>query len=203
MQNRRSRTRSACVRVTPATQAAEEKRRLPSRGNQTMTTTVAPKPPSSTDKRYKMLDAAMKRHQYQPDSLLEILHTAQELFGFLSDELMVYIARSLKLPPSRVFGVATFYNFFSLKPKGDHTCVVCMGTACYVKGAGEILKGLEKAHHIKAGETTPDGKLSLVVARCIGACGLAPAVVFDDETAGKLTPATTQERVKRLIEKQA
>jgi bidirectional [NiFe] hydrogenase diaphorase subunit len=165
-----------------------------------MTITAAPRPPSSTDKRYKMLDAAMKRHQYQPDSLLEILHTAQELFGFLADELMFYIGRSLKVPLSRVFGVATFYNFFSLKPKGEHTCVVCMGTACYVKGGGAILGGLEKSYGIKAGETTPDGKLSLVVARCIGACGLAPAVVFDDETAGRLTPESTLERVKRWTE---
>jgi len=162
-----------------------------------MTMTAAPKPPSSTDKRYKMLEAAMKRHQYQPDALLEILHTAQELFGFLTDELMVYVGRSLKIPLSRVYGVATFYNFFSLKPKGEHTCVVCMGTACYVKGAGEILGAVEKCCKIKAGETTPDGKVSLVVARCIGACGLAPAVVFDEEIGGRVTAAATLERVKK------
>ena len=165
-----------------------------------MTTAVAPQPPSTTDKRYKMLDAAMKRHQFQPDSLLEVLHTAQELFGFLADDLMVYIGRSLKIPPSRVFGVATFYNFFSLKPKGEHTCVVCMGTACYVKGAGDILAAVEKCHCIKPGETTPDGKMSLVVARCIGACGLAPAVVFDDELAGRMTPGSAVERTKRWMD---
>ena len=142
-----------------------------------MTTTAAPRPPSSTDKRYKMLDAAMKRHQYQPDSLLEILHTAQELFGFLADELMFYIGRTLKLPLSRVYGVATFYNFFSLKPKGEHTCVVCMGTACYVKGGGEILGGLEKSYRIKAGETTPDGNYSLEATSCLGACAQAPIVM--------------------------
>ena len=91
------------------------------------------------------------------------------------------IARSLRAPLSRVYGVATFYNFFKMKPAGEHTCTVCMGTACYVKGAGAILEALEAEHGIKAGETTPDQKLSLVTARCVGACGLAPAVVIDDD----------------------
>ncbi len=138
----------------------------------------------------------MKRHQYQADALLEILHTAQELYGFLADETMAKIGRALKLPPSRVYGVATFYNFFSLKPKGEHTCVVCMGTACFVKGAGDILHGLEKEHAIKAGETTPDGKLSITVARCVGACGIAPAVVFDNEVAGQQTKASVLARTR-------
>jgi bidirectional [NiFe] hydrogenase diaphorase subunit len=150
----------------------------------------------STDKRYKMLDAAMKRHQYQPDSLLEILHTAQELFGFLADELMFYIGRSLKVPLSRVFGVATFYNFFSLKPKGEHTCVVCMGTACYVKGADRVLAAIEQHAGIKAGETTPDQQLSLLTARCIGACGIAPAVVYDGAVTARQSPEDALERVK-------
>jgi bidirectional [NiFe] hydrogenase diaphorase subunit len=142
-----------------------------------------------------MLDAAMRRQQYQPDSLLEILHAAQELFGFLADDVLLYVATNLKLPRSRVYGVATFYNLFTLKPKGKHTCTVCMGTACYVKGAGAILEGLEQAHGIKAGETTPDGHLSVVVARCVGACGIAPAVVFDGEVAGQQGAAAVLARV--------
>jgi bidirectional [NiFe] hydrogenase diaphorase subunit len=160
--------------------------------------TVKQAPPShpSGDKRFKMLDAAMKRHAFQPNALLEILHTAQELFGFLEDDLLIYVGRSLRVPLSRVYGVATFYNFFSLKPKGEHTCVVCMGTACYVKGTKEILDSLQKTYNIKAGETTADNKLSLMTARCIGACGLAPAVVFDGEVVGKLTPGSALERVK-------
>jgi bidirectional [NiFe] hydrogenase diaphorase subunit len=152
---------------------------------------------ASGDKRFKMLDAAMKRHQFQPDALLEILHQAQELFGFLADDVMLYVARSLRLPPSRVYGVATFYNFFTLEPKGAHTCTVCMGTACYVKGAGEILTALQERHGVKAGETAPDGHLSVVVARCVGACGIAPAVAFDSEVAGQQTPASVLERVAR------
>ena len=152
------------------------------------------------DNRYKMLEATMKRHQYQPDALIEVLHTAQELFGFLEESLLLHIAHSLKLPLSRVYGVATFYHFFSLKQKGAHTCVVCMGTACYVKGAAEIVAAVEKQCGIKSGETTPDGKVSLVTARCLGACGIAPAIVFDGEVGGHLNAETTMERVKGWLE---
>jgi bidirectional [NiFe] hydrogenase diaphorase subunit len=152
--------------------------------------------PPAGDKRMKLLAATMKKHQYRGDALIEVLHTAQELFGSLSPELLRHVARALALPPSRVYGVATFYHFFSLTPRGEHSCVVCLGTACYVKGAGTILAEMEKTFHVKAGETTPDGKVSLLTARCLGACGIAPAVVFDNETAGHLTAETTRERVK-------
>jgi len=159
---------------------------------------LAPQTPPhpSGDKRFKLLDVAIKRHQFRQDALIEILHTAQELFGYLDNDVLIYVGRSLRVPLSRVYGVATFYNFFSMKPPGEHTCVVCMGTACYVKGAGQILQALERKHGIKAGETTGDGKVSLVTARCLGACGLAPAVVFDGEVAGKIGTEATLERVQ-------
>jgi bidirectional [NiFe] hydrogenase diaphorase subunit len=153
-------------------------------------------PHPSGDKRFKLLDVAIKRHQFRQDALIEILHTAQELFGYLDNDVLIYVGRSLRAPMSRVYGVATFYNFFSMKPPGEHTCVVCMGTACYVKGAGQILQALEQKHGIKAGETTEDGKVSLVTARCLGACGLAPALVFDGEVAGKIGVEQTLERVE-------
>ena len=157
-----------------------------------------PKPAHpSGDKRFKLLDVAVKRHQSRSDALIEVLHAAQELFGFLDDDVLLYVGRSLGVPLARVYGVATFYNFFSLKPKGEHTCVVCLGTACYVKGAGALLNALEAAEGIRSGETTRDDKLSLVTARCIGACGLAPAVVFDGETVGKVSPQAALERVAR------
>lgn len=142
-----------------------------------------------------MLDAAMKRHRHQPDSLIEILHTAQELFGYLAPDCLKYVGRCLKVPPSRVYGVATFYNIFSLKPRGEHTCVVCMGTACYVKGSTAIMSAIQREHHVEAGGTTADGKLSLVTARCLGACGLAPALVLDDEIAGGVTPESALARI--------
>jgi bidirectional [NiFe] hydrogenase diaphorase subunit len=142
----------------------------------------------SGDKRFRILDTTMKRHQYQPDALIEVLHKAQELFGYLEPDLLLYVARGLKLPPSRVYGVATFYHLFTLKPQGEHTCVVCMGTACFVRGAEKLLAAVHQLTHINPGETTKDRKLSLMTARCIGACGIAPAVVYDRTTAGQQTP---------------
>ena len=158
---------------------------------------LAPQTPPhpSGDKRFKLLDVAIKRHQFRQDALIEILHTAQELFGYLDNDVLIYVGRAVRAPLSRVYGVATFYNFFSMKPPGEHTCVVCMGTACYVKGAGQILEALEKKHGIRPGETTEDGKVSLVTARCLGACGLAPAVVFDGEVAGKIGVEATLARI--------
>ncbi|MBM3216363.1 bidirectional hydrogenase complex protein HoxE [Candidatus Poribacteria bacterium] len=148
------------------------------------------------DNRTKLLEASMKRHQFQPDALIEVLHTAQELYGHLDDELLMTIAHGLKVPPSRIYGVATFYHFFSLKPKGRHSCVVCMGTACYVKGASKVLSALEAHTGVRAGETTADGAVSLGTARCLGACGLAPAVVYDGEVAGQQTPDIVLNHVK-------
>ena len=116
----------------------------------------------SGDKRFKQLDITMKRNQYRQDSLIEVLHKAQSAFGYLEADVLTYIARGLKLPLSKVYGVATFYHLFSLKPNGVHTCVVCMGTACYVKGGGEVIKTLEKELEIKIGETTPDHQISLM-----------------------------------------
>lgn len=155
---------------------------------------VVGRPP--TDNRLKMLDAAMKRHRHQPDALIEVLHTAQELFGYLDTDCLKYVGRCLKVPPSRVYGVATFYNIFTLKPRGAHTCVVCMGTACYVKGTAAILAAVAQRHQVSPGNTTADGALSLVTARCLGACGLAPALVFDTEIAGSMTVDSTLARLE-------
>ena len=154
---------------------------------------------ASGDKRFKILEAHMKKHQYRHDALIEILHKAQELFGFLEDDLLLFVAYRLKLPASRVYGVATFYHFFALKPQGKHTCVVCLGTACYVKGSNQVLAAVEVKAGIKAGETTPDNQFSLLTARCIGACGIAPAVVYDGVVTPRQTPETAIEQVKGWI----
>jgi bidirectional [NiFe] hydrogenase diaphorase subunit len=154
---------------------------------------------ASGDKRFKILEAHMKKHLFKQDALIEVLHKAQELFGCLEDDLLLFIAYKLKLPASQVYGVATFYHFFTLKPQGRHTCIVCMGTACYVKGAEQILAALEEKAKIKAGETTADNQLSLMTARCIGACGLAPAVVYDGRVTPRQTPASALEQVKGWI----
>jgi bidirectional [NiFe] hydrogenase diaphorase subunit len=154
---------------------------------------------ASGDKRFKILEAHMKKHQFKQDALIEVLHKAQELFGYLEDDLLLFIAYRLKLPASRVYGVATFYHFFTLKPKGKHTCVVCMGTACYVRGGAKVLAAVEGEVKIKAGETTPDGEISLLTARCIGACGIAPAVVYDGTVTPRQTAELALEKVKGWI----
>jgi bidirectional [NiFe] hydrogenase diaphorase subunit len=151
------------------------------------------------DKRYKILEAHIKKFQHRQDALIEVLHKAQELFGFLEDDVLRYTAWQLKLPASRVYGVATFYHFFTLKPQGEHSCVVCLGTACYVKGANRILAAVEDRTHIRAGGTTPDNKLSLLTARCIGACGIAPAVVYDGTVTPRQTPATALARINQWV----
>ena len=148
------------------------------------------------DKRFKILEVHMKKHQFRQDALIEVLHKVQELFGYLEDDLLLFVSVKLKLPPSRVYGVATFYHFFQLKPQGQHACVVCMGTACYVKGADKIIDAITQQHKIRAGETTADNKLSLLTARCIGACGIAPAVTYDGQVAAKQSPETTLEKIK-------
>ena len=155
----------------------------------------------SGDNRFKLLDRAITKHQASGDALIEVLHVAQGIFGFLENDLLIYIAHKLKLPPSRVFGVATFYHFFRLKPQGDHTFVLCTGTACYVKGAGAVQKAVEHQCKCKFGETTSDKKISLVSARCVGSCGLAPVAVLDDKVAGKLTPEDAARRIKEWQEK--
>ncbi|MGA9529446.1 MAG: NAD(P)H-dependent oxidoreductase subunit E [Terriglobales bacterium] len=129
----------------------------------------------------------MSRYRYSGDALIEVLHTAQELYGFLSRPLLKTIAAKLRLPPSRVLGVATFYHFFSLKPKGEHTFVVCLGTACYVAGGLSLIEKLER-RCAKSGQTTADGKVSVETARCIGSCGLAPAVIYDGSVLARVTP---------------
>jgi bidirectional [NiFe] hydrogenase diaphorase subunit len=151
--------------------------------------------PPTDDKRWRVVFATMRKHGFAANSLIETLHTAQESFGFLSDPALIYIARSLHLPPARVYGVATFYNLFHLQPQGEHSCVICLGTACYIKGAAQIVAALEDATGISVGATTPDGQISLLAARCLGACGLAPACVFDGEVVGKLESRAAVERL--------
>lgn len=140
----------------------------------------------SGDRRFKTLDMVMKRNQFKADALIEVLHKAQEAFGYLEEDVLLYVARGLKIPVSKVYGVATFYHLFSLKPAGEHTCVVCLGTACYVKGSDKIAAALCEDLGVEMGKTSSDGKVSLVGARCIGACGIAPAVVYDGTVAGKV-----------------
>jgi bidirectional [NiFe] hydrogenase diaphorase subunit len=132
-----------------------------------------------------MVEKKLKSFGYSKDSLIEALHSAQDTFGYLSDEVLVFIAKRLSLPIGKVYSVATFYHYFRLKPKGKHSCIVCMGTACYIKGAKDILSTLEKRFDIKVSHTTKDELLTLISARCVGSCSIAPVVIIDNKTIGK------------------
>ena len=157
------------------------------------------KPPApSDDKRWKIVETRMRRLGNRPDALIEALHSAQEAFGFIDDSALRYVGETLSVPPSKVFGVATFYHYFTLKPQGEHTCVVCTGTACYINGAGEILAAIRAGLGIKPKETTADNNLSLLTARCLGACSLAPAAIVDGEVEGRVIPAELVDRLGRL-----
>ncbi len=147
-----------------------------------------PKPPlPSTDKRWKLVNAALRRNGYADHALIESLHSVQDAFGYLDETALRFVADSLDLPLAKVYGVATFYHLFTLKPKGRHSCVVCTGTACYIKGAGALLDEVKARFGIAPGQTTADNRLSLLTARCVGACGLAPAVVLDGQVLGNQT----------------
>lgn len=153
----------------------------------------------SHDKRWRIVEATARRYGNEGHALIEALHTVQECFGYLDEGALKYVASLLRLPLSKVMGVATFYHFFTMKPKGEHSCVICMGTACYIKGAPNLIEGVEKRYHIKPGETTKDGRLSLLTARCLGSCGLAPAVVFDGDVVGKLETADVLRRLEKWM----
>jgi bidirectional [NiFe] hydrogenase diaphorase subunit len=141
----------------------------------------------SGDERFGMLDKALKRARYSQDQLIEVLHTAQELFGYLSPDVLIYVGRALKLPLSKVFGVATFYHLFTFEPPGDHSATVCTGTACFVKGADAIVGALSREYSVAVGGTTEDGRFTLKTARCLGSCGMAPVVVLDGDVRGYVT----------------
>ena len=157
--------------------------------------TVRPPTPSD-DKRWRAVDARMLRLGFRPDALVEVLHTVQQSFGYLDDTSLRYVAGSLQVPLSKAYGVATFYSLFTLKPQGEHTCVVCTGTACHINGSGAIIAKVRERFGIAPKQTTEDNRISLLTARCLGACSIAPAVVYDGEAKGKQTPDAVISRLE-------
>lgn len=128
-------------------------------------------------------------------ALIEVLHRAQHIFGYLPEEVQTFVAEKLNIPTSKVFGVVSFYSYFTTEPRGEHVVNVCMGTACFVRGAAGVLSEFEKQLGIKMGQTTPDGKFTIEVLRCVGACGLAPVVTVNDRVYGHVTPSD----VKKIL----
>ncbi len=163
----------------------------------TMTHTLPMAP--TEDKRWRIVEATMRRNGFEPSGLIETLHSVQQAMGYLDEPALRWVAASLRVPLSKLYGVATFYHHFTLKPQGRHTCVVCLGTACYIKGSKQLLEQVEKKLGIHDGQTTADGEMSLLVARCIGACGLAPAAVVDGQVQGKSAATMLLERLDNVM----
>lgn len=153
----------------------------------------------SGDERYNAINRTMKRFNHEKDALLEVLHSTQETFGFLSEELLIYISTNLRVPLSQVYGVATFYHLFTFEPLGKHNCIICTGTACHVKGSAKIAEALSQHYDVPVGKTTEDGLLSLTTARCLGSCGLAPVTVLDGEVQGKATSEVLIQQVDQVL----
>ncbi len=141
-----------------------------------------------TEEQMQKLLNCIGEHRNDPGALMPVLHEAQNIYGYLPAEVQTVIAEKLNIPLAEVYGVATFYSQFSLYPKGKHQISVCLGTACYVKGADKILEVLEKELKISCGQCTPDSRFSIDSCRCVGACGLAPVMIIDGEVYGKIKP---------------
>ncbi len=142
---------------------------------------------------YSLLEDAIKDFEYKEDNLIQILHMAQAIFGYLPSEVQKFIAEKMDISLSHVSGVVTFYSFFSTQPKGKYKIQVCLGTACYVRGGKKIMEALKEELGIDIAETTPDRKFSLEVMRCIGACGLAPAISINDKVYKRVNPKKIRE----------
>jgi len=149
---------------------------------------VSHKLPDDHAQKLSRIAEIIAEFEAKPSNLIMILHAAQSIYGYLPYEVQKFVADKLKLPVSEVSGVVTFYSFFSTTPKGEHTILVCMGTACYVRGGKKLVDALQKHLNINVLETTEDGKFTLNAARCIGACGLAPAMMIDDTVYKSVNP---------------
>lgn len=135
---------------------------------------------------YKELKEYIQELPTQKGELISVLHRAQEIFGYLPVEVQEFISHEMDIAMSEIYGVITFYSFFTTEPKGEHPICVCMGTACYVNGAELILKELKRELGVKVGEVSRDGKFSIDVLRCVGACGMAPVVTIGTRTFGRI-----------------
>jgi len=166
----------------------------------TMTNTNETMMPETDEQRYAELKefiAELNAYEHSDSYLIRALHKTQQLFGYLPVQTMDVIAQGMGIPTAHVWGVATFYHYFNLNPPGQYTIAVCLGTACYVKGAAQILEAIKNDLNIDVGETTADGIFSLQPARCLGACGLAPVVMINDKIHGELTPKIMLDLIKK------
>ena len=142
----------------------------------------------TNEEMFKELDEFIESLNCDEKELIAILHRAQNIFGYLPMVVQTHIAKKIHVSVSKVYGVVTFYSYFTMEPKGQYIISVCMGTACFVRGSNKILERVEEILGIKNGETTSDGKFTITTLRCVGACGLAPVMQINDKTYGNITP---------------
>lgn len=148
-----------------------------------------------SESKVKFVKDTCKSFDNKPGEVINVLHKVQGEFGYLPAEVQELVAAELHIPASRVYGIVSFYSFFTMKPKGEYPISVCLGTACYVRGAEKVLDEIKRQLGINVGEVTPDGKFSLTCLRCVGACGLAPVVEVGDKVYGRMTP----DRIKDVL----
>lgn len=158
------------------------------------------------DKKKEELKEYMRQcreKEYPESQLIDILHKAQELYGYISREVMDEVSCEMNIPTAHIWGVATFYHYFNLEPQGKYVISVCMGTACYVKGAGEVLSAIKDELGVEEGKTTEDGLFTLNAARCLGACGLAPVIMVNEKIHGDLTAGKVRDLLEQYRKKNA
>ena len=148
-----------------------------------------------SESKINFIKEVCKSYGNKPGEVINVLHKVQGEYGYLPAEIQELVAKELGIPVSRVYGIVSFYSFFTMTPKGEHPISVCLGTACYVRGAEKVLDELKRQLGINVGEVTPDGKFSLTCLRCVGACGLAPVIEVGDKVYGRMTP----DRVKDVL----
>ena len=148
------------------------------------------------NEQYRELGRYIDSVKDMPGPLINVLHKAQEIFGYLPLEVQTFVSKRLNVPLSQVYGVVTFYNFFSMTPRGKYTINICLGTACYVKGAAKVMDYFKEELGISEGETTEDGMFTLTSARCFGACGLAPVLMVNEDVFGHVD----RKKVLQIVE---
>lgn len=150
-----------------------------------------------TEDKFQELENYIESMPSTKGELIRVLHKAQGIFGYLPQEVQRFVGKKMDVPTAKVFGVVSFYSYFTMEPKGEHDIAICLGTACYVRGAEKVLDAIKREVNIGVGETTADGKFSITALRCVGACGLAPVVMVGEKVYGRVTP----DMIKGIIDK--
>lgn len=164
------------------------------------TQTIPNNDPLAIPEQRLVIDSILDEHSHIPGAAMVVLNELQTRIGYITEPMQAYVAKKLKVPVGRIHGVVTFYSFFTTQPRGKHTVKFCMGTACYVGGAPQLIEKVKQLTGTNIGHTTPDGNISLEVCRCVGACSQAPVVVIDEEVQGRVRPNKLPQLLRKCQE---